>query len=29
MLYMDSLRLRKEYPMLQVFRDEMEERIGL
>lgn len=30
MLYMDSLRLRtKEYPMLQVFRLEMDERIGL
>src|SRR5688572_184446 len=30
MLYMDSLRLRtKEYPMLQVFRDELDERIGL
>jgi putative hemolysin len=30
MLYMDSLRLRtKEFPMLQVFRLEMDERIGL
>jgi len=30
MLYMDSLRIRtKEFPMLQVFRLEMDERIGL
>jgi CBS domain containing-hemolysin-like protein len=30
MLYMDALRLRtKEFPMLQLFRDEIDERIGL